>query len=54
MAFQETPLAKVGVFGDDRETVLGRVCPNRQIRSLAESGLPDMYSAGETVCQTLA
>jgi hypothetical protein len=47
MPFQETPLTKISVFGDDRPAVFGRVCPDRRVRRFAQSDIPDMNAVGK-------
>jgi hypothetical protein len=54
VSFEETSLAEVGVFSDNRETVLGGVRPNRGVSCLAESDIPYMDRAGETICESPA
>ena len=54
MPFDETSLTKISVFGDDREFMLGRVCPDRRVCCFPQPDITDMNAAGETVSQPFA
>jgi len=54
MPFEETSLTKISIFGNDREAMFGRVCPDRRVCCFPQPNIADMNAAGETVSQSFA